>query len=150
MCYKVYFIHWITFCWPCFAPYNPTSYRQQPKISKISFVLENYPSTGAFLLTNISYVHLYQGELVEDSSIQRSSVVTAIVWHPVRKILAIGWQSGDVLIWNEHDHELHEASSIHQSAVQVIQWSNNGNRLVTSDQVCFNEGWSTTKNNDDN
>ena len=81
---------------------------------------------------------------MEDSSIQRSSVVTAIVWHPVRKILAIGWQSGDVLIWNEHDHELHEASSIHQSAVQVIQWSNNGNRLVTSDQVCSNEGWSVT------
>ena len=81
---------------------------------------------------------------MEDSSIQRSSVVTAIVWHPVRKILAIGWQSGDVLIWNEHDHELHEASSIHQSAVQVIQWSNNGNRLVTSDQVCSNEGWSIT------
>ena len=54
---------------------------------------------------------------MEDSSIQRSSLVTAIVWHPVRKILAIGWQSGDLLIWNEHDHELHEASSIHQSAV---------------------------------
>ena len=85
---------------------------------------------------------------MEDSSIQRSSLVTAIVWHPVRKILAIGWQSGDVLIWNEHDHELHEASSIHQSAVRIIQWSNNGNRLVTTDEVfvqdkCFTEGWST-------
>ena len=84
--------------------------------------------------------HIYnclQGELVEESSIQRSSVVTAIVWHPVRKILAIGWQSGDVLMWNEHDRELHEASSIHQSAVRVIQWSNNGNRLVTTDEVIF-------------
>ena len=72
---------------------------------------------------------------MEDSSIQRSSLVTAIVWHPVRKILAIGWQSGDVLIWNEHDRELHEAASIHQSPVRIIQWSNNGNRLVTTDEV---------------
>lgn len=62
-------------------------------------------------------------------------MVTAIAWHPVRKILAIGWQSGDVLIWNEHDRELHEASSIHQSPVKVVQWSSNGNRLVTCDQV---------------
>ena len=40
-----------------------------------------------------------------------------------------------MLIWNEHDRELHEASSIHQAPVRVIQWSNNGNRLVTSDEV---------------
>lgn len=79
--------------------------------------------------------YLDEGELVEESSIQRSSLVTAITWHPVRKILAIGWQSGDVLIWNEHDRELHEAGSIHQSSVKVIQWSNNGNRLVTSDEA---------------
>lgn len=76
-----------------------------------------------------------QGELVEESSIQRSSLVATITWHPVRKILAIGWQSGDVLIWNEHDRELHEASSIHQSPVKIIHWSNNGNRLVTCDEV---------------
>ena len=40
-----------------------------------------------------------------------------------------------MLIWNEHDRELHEASSIHQSPVKVVQWSSNGNRLVTCDQV---------------
>ncbi|KAM7433446.1 hypothetical protein ABFA07_016329 [Porites harrisoni] len=79
--------------------------------------------------------YLDEGELVEESSIQRSSLVTAIAWHPVRKILAIGWQSGDVLIWNEHDRELHEASSIHQSPVKFVQWSSNGNRLVTCDQA---------------
>ena len=76
-----------------------------------------------------------QGELVEESSIQRSSLVATITWHPVRKILAIGWQSGDVLIWNEHDRELHEVGSIHHSPVNIIHWSNNGNRLVTCDEV---------------
>ena len=78
-----------------------------------------------------------QGELVEDSSIQRSCLVTSFAWHPVRKILAIGWESGDVLIWNEHDHELHEAFSVHKSKIRVVKWSNNGSRLVTADDVSF-------------
>lgn len=79
--------------------------------------------------------YLDEGELVEESSIQRSSLVATITWHPVRKILAIGWQSGDVLIWNEHDRELHEVGSIHHSPVNIIHWSNNGNRLVTCDEA---------------
>lgn len=97
--------------------------------SLLAVASKNEPDMGG----SVNF-YLDEGELVEESSIQRSSVVTAIVWHPVRKILAIGWQSGDVLMWNEHDRELHEASSIHQSAVRVIQWSNNGNRLVTTDE----------------
>ena len=40
-----------------------------------------------------------------------------------------------MLIWNEHDHELHEVFSVHKSAVKVIKWSNNGNRLVSGDEV---------------
>ena len=40
-----------------------------------------------------------------------------------------------MLVWNEHDHDLHEAFPVHQSPVGVIQWSNNGNRLVTADEV---------------
>lgn len=56
-------------------------------------------------------------------------------WHPTRKILAVGWESGDVLIWNEHDHELHEVTALHSTGVQVIEWSTNGSRLITADQV---------------
>jgi WD40 repeat protein len=62
--------------------------------------------------------------------------VTTFAWHPTRKILAVGWESGDVLVWNEHDHELHEASSLHNAAVRIIEWSLNGSRLVSGDEVC--------------
>ena len=83
------------------------------------------------------FILFYQGEFVEESSIQRSCIVTAISWHPSRKILAVGWESGDLLIWNEHDHELHETTSVHTSDVKIIEWSSNGNRLVTGDEVQF-------------
>lgn len=76
-----------------------------------------------------------QGEHEEESSIQRSSFVSSLSWHPVRKILAIGWESGEVLIWNDHDHDLFEVYSVHKSVVKVLQWSNNGSRLVSGDEV---------------
>lgn len=72
---------------------------------------------------------------MEESSIQRSSTVTGMSWHPTRKILAVGWESGEILIWNEHDHELHEATSVHSTSVKIIEWSSNGNKLITADQV---------------
>ena len=56
-------------------------------------------------------------------------------WHPVRKIIAIGWTSGELNMWNEHDHDLHEVYSIHKSNITVIKWSHNGQKIVTADQV---------------
>lgn len=88
-------------------------------------------------------LYLDEGEHVEESSIQRSSFVSSFAWHPVRKIIAIGWESGDVLIWNEHEHELHEVFSVHKSAVKVMKWSNNGNRLVSGDENGILAVWKT-------
>ena len=43
-------------------------------------------------------------------------------WHPSRKILAAGWENGEVVIWNENDHELHETAMHHKVEVNIIQW----------------------------
>lgn len=72
---------------------------------------------------------------MEESSLQRSSLVSSMSWHPVRKIIAVGWASGELLTWNEHDHELHEVYSIHKGKMNTIKWSQNGHRLVTGDEV---------------
>lgn len=56
-------------------------------------------------------------------------------WHPVRKIIAVGWTNGELLTWNEHDKDLHEVFSIHKSRINTVKWSHNGHRLVTGDQV---------------
>ena len=56
-------------------------------------------------------------------------------WHPVRKIIAVGWSNGELLMWNEHDRDLHEVYSIHKSKINTVKWSYNGHRLVSGDQV---------------
>lgn len=78
----------------------------------------------------------YQGELLEESFVNRpSSEVSSMSWHPMRKIIAVGWTNGELITWNEHDHDLHEVYSIHKSKINIVKWSHNGHRLVTGDQV---------------
>lgn len=69
--------------------------------------------------------------------IQRSNHVKSLDWHPTRKILAIGWENGEVVIWNENDHELHETSTNHKTAVNIVAWNPSGSRLATADVVCI-------------
>ncbi|XP_046855391.1 intraflagellar transport protein 140 homolog isoform X2 [Xenia sp. Carnegie-2017] len=79
--------------------------------------------------------YLDEGEPLEESNVIKSSCqVSSMSWHPVRKIIAIGWTSGELNMWNEHDHDLHEVYSIHKSNITVIKWSHNGQKLVTADQ----------------
>ena len=70
-----------------------------------------------------------------------SSQVSSMSWHPVRKIIAVGWTSGELLTWNEHEKALHEVYSIHKSKINTVKWSHSGHRLVTGDQVIFKNYW---------
>ncbi|XP_019615052.1 PREDICTED: intraflagellar transport protein 140 homolog [Branchiostoma belcheri] len=74
------------------------------------------------------------GEPVPDGCIQRSSQVTCMSWHPNYRVLAMGWENGDVLMWNDQDKELHEAKSIHDAGVAILEWSTNGTRLLSGDK----------------
>jgi WD40 repeat protein len=86
------------------------------------------------------FYNLYcQGELLEESNLNRpSSQVSSLSWHPVRKIIAVGWTNGELLTWNEHEQDLHEVYSIHKSKINTVKWSHNGHRLITGDQVSKN------------
>lgn len=61
--------------------------------------------------------------------------MTTLAWHPQKKILAIGWESGELFIYNDHEHELHEIQSLHRSPISVLEFSIGGKRLVTADTV---------------
>eukprot|EP00058_Branchiostoma_floridae_P021724 XP_002607214.1 hypothetical protein BRAFLDRAFT_118626 [Branchiostoma floridae] len=74
------------------------------------------------------------GEPVPDGCIQRSSQVTCMSWQPNYRVLAMGWENGDVLMWNDQDKELHEAKSIHDAGVAILEWSTNGTRLLSGDK----------------
>ena len=61
--------------------------------------------------------------------------MTASVWHPQRKILAVGWETGEITLWNEQDRELVEAPHLHRAEVTVMAWSSHGTRLISADTV---------------
>lgn len=58
-----------------------------------------------------------------------------MAWHPTKKILAVGWDNGELLVWNEHDHELHESLPLHKTSITVLGWSSAGTRLSSGDKV---------------
>lgn len=81
--------------------------------------------------------NIFQGKVCEDVEIppHPTAQVTVIAWHPFKRILAIGWESGELFIYNDHEHELHEIQSLHRSPLSVLHFSSGGKRLVTADTV---------------
>ena len=85
-----------------------------------------------------SFIHVHvpwQGELVEGASIHRSAVVECMRWHPSKRIIAVGWRSGEITCYNDDDRDVFEQSSIHRSPVRFLCWNQNGTRLISGDKV---------------
>lgn len=72
---------------------------------------------------------LDEGEKLLNIPLTRTCQATAMAWHPTKKILAVGWDNGELLVWNEHDHELHESLPLHKTSITVLGWSSAGTRL---------------------
>ena len=78
---------------------------------------------------------MFQGERLLNVKLQRNCQATSSSWHPTKKIIAVGWENGELLIWNAMDHELFEGLPLHKHAITVLHWSSNGTRLVSGDKV---------------
>ena len=83
---------------------------QNPEISSISTCAtwhQNLPflAVAAYSQDKGGFVTLYddQGEPLQDVESPGHSVaqVTALGWHPERKWLAVGWESGDMRVRNQ-------------------------------------------------
>ena len=48
-------------------------------------------------------VHVFNDDanLLPDSSVLRVSFVSYVSWHPTQRYLAIGWQNGEIVVWNQ-------------------------------------------------
>lgn len=91
--------------------------------------------TGYMGIYRLLYNVCLQGEVLEDASIHRSTVVECMQWHQEKKIMSIGWRSGEVTTYNDQDHEFFEQSSIHRSPIRVLRWNQSGTQLISGDKV---------------
>jgi len=79
------------------------------------------------------YVH--QGQPLTTSVVRKTKEATVLAWHPVRKVLAVGWQTGEVTLRNEQDDEAYDVPRVHKTEITVMHWSSNGSRLLSADSV---------------
>jgi intraflagellar transport protein 140 len=64
-----------------------------------------------------------------------SAQATSLAWHPSRKVLAVGWENGTLKLWLEEQFEFSDVHAPHQAPIALLQWSSQGNRLVSADSV---------------
>ena len=94
---------------------------------------------GVIFTTLYNLISNFQGEYVSECQLKRSKPATIIQWHPTKKILAVGWATGEISLWNQQDKEINEVFPLHKHEITVLQWSSNGTRLLSGDSVMFFE-----------
>lgn len=80
-------------------------------------------------------LYLQQGECVHSCHVEQPHQPTALRWHPVKPVLALGWGSGEVVLLTHPSGEQTLLPSTHAACITLLEWSSSGSRLVTGDQT---------------
>ena len=89
------------------------------------------------VVLTFTYYNTLQGDHVADSLLKKSRPPSALAWHPTKKILAVGWETGEMTVWNEQDHEAYEVNPQHKTEITILQWTSNGTKLLSGDSVSY-------------
>ena len=103
-------------------------------------------AVGSYSEEKGGYVSLYtdDGEQVENVSIppHPTAQVTSAAWHPTRKVLAIGWENGELFLFSDHNNTCSEVTTVHTASIVLLEWSQAGSRLISGDGAGSVVGWS--------
>ncbi|KAJ3242971.1 hypothetical protein HDU78_000924 [Chytriomyces hyalinus] len=67
------------------------------------------------------------------STQHRDSTVVGLLWHPSKRLLAVGWSTGNVGVWSDTEEILREGAS-HGSSISCLEWNATGTRLISCDE----------------
>ncbi|XP_030565569.1 intraflagellar transport protein 140 homolog isoform X1 [Drosophila novamexicana] len=73
--------------------------------------------------------------------VHASSQATALCWHPEKALLATGWEHGDIHVWFAGHREFASVSGPHKAAIVLLEFSEQGGRMVTADALGLVTGW---------
>ncbi|XP_017466425.1 PREDICTED: intraflagellar transport protein 140 homolog [Rhagoletis zephyria] len=70
-----------------------------------------------------------------------TSQVSALAWHPEKVLLATGWENGDIHVWFAGHREFASVHGPHKAAIVLLDFSEQGGRMVTADSMGLLTGW---------
>ncbi|XP_002003645.2 intraflagellar transport protein 140 homolog [Drosophila mojavensis] len=73
--------------------------------------------------------------------VHATSQATAMCWHPEKALLATGWEHGDIHVWFAGHREFASVSGPHKAAIVLLEFSEQGGRMVTADAMGLVTGW---------
>uniref|UniRef100_A0A671RDR8 Intraflagellar transport protein 140 homolog n=1 Tax=Sinocyclocheilus anshuiensis TaxID=1608454 RepID=A0A671RDR8_9TELE len=87
-------------------------------------------------------LYLQQGEHIELCHVERGFSPSLLQWHPTKALLAVGWETGETMLLSHPSGEHTPLpNNTHTACITVLEWSSNGNRLVTGDQAGVMAVW---------
>ncbi|XP_011298550.1 intraflagellar transport protein 140 homolog [Fopius arisanus] len=125
---------------------------QNPETASINTIAtwhNNYPllAVAAYSQDRGGFVNIYddQGEPIPDGESSGHSVaqVTAVSWHPEKRWLVAGWESGEIRIWlgDTATGQFNLTVTPHKDPISLLEWSQHGGRLVSADTRGSIVGW---------
>ncbi|KAI9582059.1 intraflagellar transport protein 140 homolog [Glossina fuscipes] len=73
--------------------------------------------------------------------VHATSQCTAMSWHPEKVLLITGWENGDIHVWFGGHREFAGISGPHKAAINLVDFSEQGGRMVTVDIMGLLTGW---------
>jgi len=106
-----------------------------PNGEQAQFIATSHTTVNPLLAVATNTRVLFYNDSGEklDIEINRNLTPTAMAWHPVYSVLAVGWQNGLITLWNGENNTTREDANLHKAPIINITFNPNGHRMVTCD-----------------